>query len=363
MFRSEIFDFFPAPGTSRAAGDDDPEGFADWAMDVFPALLEADVPFYSHEIDAYWNDIGNLAELRQGNLDALSGAVAVEPGAPEVADGVRSASPLDGVEVSGPALIGAGVELGEGVRIDGPAIVGDGCRIGDGAYVGATRSCSKAPSCRPGRWPSAASAVASQSPDAFLTNGAPRVRRGAGRVGRMSLLDALATVSCRRSAPPAGASAGPGGALRALRRGGSPRRSRCAAPGPPGVDRAWSSAPHEGVARDLVVALKFRRLLPVAGADGRPDPPAGCRRRCCGGEVVPVPTAPLRSLARGFDPAAEIAAALAERAGVPLRADCLRRAAARPPGRPAPGRAARPAAADRGCAARRRAASCSSTTC
>jgi mannose-1-phosphate guanylyltransferase len=136
MFRAEIFDFFPAPGASRAAGEDDPEGFADWAMDVFPALLEADVPFYSHEADAYWNDIGNLAELRQGNLDALSGAVSVEPGAPEVADGVRSATPLDGVEVAPPALIGAGVELGEGVRIDGPAIVGDGCRIGDGAYVG-----------------------------------------------------------------------------------------------------------------------------------------------------------------------------------------------------------------------------------
>src|SRR5262245_10206565 len=93
MFRKEVFDFFPAPGTSKAAGEGDPAGFADWAMDVFPALLEHDVAFYSHEIDAYWNDIGNLEELRQGNLDALRGAVAVAPGAPEVAAGVRSASP------------------------------------------------------------------------------------------------------------------------------------------------------------------------------------------------------------------------------------------------------------------------------
>jgi mannose-1-phosphate guanylyltransferase len=135
MFRAEVFDFFPEPGTSKAAGAEDPPGFADWAMDVFPALLEGDVPFYSHEIEAYWNDIGNLDELRQGNLDALRGAVAVEPGAPEVADGVRSASPLGGAEVSAPALIGAGVELGEGVRIEGPAIVGDGCRIDEGAIV------------------------------------------------------------------------------------------------------------------------------------------------------------------------------------------------------------------------------------
>jgi mannose-1-phosphate guanylyltransferase len=135
MFRAEVFDHFPEPGTSNDAGPDDPPEFADWAKDVFPALLEADVPFYSHEIDAYWNDVGNLDELRQGNLDALRGAVRVEPGAPEVAEGVRSASPLEGAEVSAPALLGERVELGEGVRIEGPAIVGDGCRIGAGAIV------------------------------------------------------------------------------------------------------------------------------------------------------------------------------------------------------------------------------------
>jgi mannose-1-phosphate guanylyltransferase len=135
MFRAEIFDYFPEPGTSNDAGPDDPPEFADWAKDVFPALLEADVPFYSHEIDAYWNDIGNLDELRQGNLDALRGEVAVEPGAPEVSDGVRAASPLGGAEVTAPALVGADVELGEGARIEGPAILGDGCRIGEGALI------------------------------------------------------------------------------------------------------------------------------------------------------------------------------------------------------------------------------------
>ncbi|HXV05627.1 MAG TPA: NDP-sugar synthase [Solirubrobacterales bacterium] len=135
MFRAEIFDFFPEPGTSRAAGPDDPPGFADWAMDVFPALLEGDVPFYSHEIDAYWNDIGNLDELRQGNLDALRGEVEVEPGAPPAGDGVWAASPLRDAELAAPVVIGADVELGEGVHIEGPTIVGDGCRLGDGARV------------------------------------------------------------------------------------------------------------------------------------------------------------------------------------------------------------------------------------
>jgi mannose-1-phosphate guanylyltransferase len=135
MFRSDIFEFFPEPGTSRAAGPDDEPGFADWAMDVFPALLEADIPFYSHEIDAYWNDIGNLEELKQGNVDALRGAVTVEPGAPEVAAGLWAAGLPEGAEVRAPALIGAGVELGEGARIVGPVVIGENCSIGAGAYL------------------------------------------------------------------------------------------------------------------------------------------------------------------------------------------------------------------------------------
>ena len=131
--------------------------------------------------------------------------------------------------------------------------------------------------------------------------------------------------------------------------------------GPPGVDRAWSSAPHEGVARALVVALKFRRLLPVAAlmADRiqRLAPAA-----LGGGEIVPVPTAPTRTLLRGFDPAAEIAAALAERSGAALRTDCLRRVGGgRQVGRRRADRLGRPPRIEvRGPV---RAASCSSTTC
>jgi predicted amidophosphoribosyltransferase len=77
------------------------------------------------------------------------------------------------------------------------------------------------------------------------------------------------------------------------------------------------------VARDLVSALKFRRLLSVA--DLIADriqwlAPADL----LSGTIVPVPTAPFRSLARGFDPAAEIATALSERTGQSVQA-CLSR--------------------------------------
>jgi mannose-1-phosphate guanylyltransferase len=135
MFRSAIFDFFPSPGTSEAAGPGDPPGFADWAMDVFPRLLEGDVPFYSHEIDAYWNDIGNLEELRESTLDALSGAVEVEREG-EIVDGYRSGEP-DGDEgaLVGPVLLGEGCEIGEDVRIDGPSVISEGVKVGAGSRL------------------------------------------------------------------------------------------------------------------------------------------------------------------------------------------------------------------------------------
>jgi len=93
--------------------------------------------------------------------------------------------------------------------------------------------------------------------------------------------------------------------------------------GPPGIDRAWASASHEGVARELVTALKFRRLLPVADliADRIEWLAPGA---LLSGTIVPVPTARLRSFKRGFDPAMEIAQALAARTDLPL-APCLAR--------------------------------------
>ena len=102
--------------------------------------------------------------------------------------------------------------------------------------------------------------------------------------------------------------------------------------GPPGLDRAWSSAPHEGVARDLVAALKFRRLLPVAELIADRIhwlAPAAL----LSGTVVPVPTARLRSAIRGFDPAAELAAALAQRTELPISACLTRRGGGRQVGR------------------------------
>ena len=138
MFRREIFDHFPPPDHQSPAGDpDQPPGFVDWAMDVFPSLLDGDIPFYSHEIHAYWNDIGSVGEFVQGNLDALAGVVGIEPLEREASDGVYAGegSDIDAAKVKAPVLIGGGSHVAVGSNLHGPVVVGDNCRLGADAML------------------------------------------------------------------------------------------------------------------------------------------------------------------------------------------------------------------------------------
>jgi mannose-1-phosphate guanylyltransferase len=134
-FSPEIFDYFPE------------ETFVDFANDVFPALLDNDVPFHVHRIERYWNDVGSIGEYVRGNLDAVEGHVEVDLGGEVVEADADPESPggggLDapaaglpaGTEVNGRVLVGDGAEVSEGVRFDGSVVIGDGARIGPGAMV------------------------------------------------------------------------------------------------------------------------------------------------------------------------------------------------------------------------------------
>jgi mannose-1-phosphate guanylyltransferase len=121
-----IFEYFP------------PRPFVDWAQDVFPALLAGGAPFYVHQIEDYWNDVGSLAELRQGTFDALAGELRIEIAGSELAPGVivGDGSRIDHLEsLEGTIWIGRDVAIGAGVRLRGPLVIGDSSIIGEGAAL------------------------------------------------------------------------------------------------------------------------------------------------------------------------------------------------------------------------------------
>jgi NDP-sugar pyrophosphorylase family protein len=123
-FRPEIFEYFPDPP------------FVDWAKDIFPALLDHDVPFYVHEIDAYWNDVGSLSEYLQGNLDAVEGEVRVKA-AGELLETFGGEEAIERGEpgISGRVLAGEGCDVHPEARLDGPLVLGSGSSVAAGAHV------------------------------------------------------------------------------------------------------------------------------------------------------------------------------------------------------------------------------------
>jgi mannose-1-phosphate guanylyltransferase/mannose-1-phosphate guanylyltransferase/phosphomannomutase len=126
VFEPAIFDYIPAGA------------FVDFAMDVFPALLAAKEPFHVFPLDGYWNDVGTIDQYRQGNMDALTGAVDVQvPGVEQragvwVGDGSTVAADATIVP---PVVIGERCAVGAGASLIGPAVVGHDCVIGHGARV------------------------------------------------------------------------------------------------------------------------------------------------------------------------------------------------------------------------------------
>jgi NDP-sugar pyrophosphorylase family protein len=141
VFEPDIFERIP--GSS----------FYDFGKQVFPGLLEADVAFYSHVIDAYWNDVGTIASYQEGNSDALLGRVRVatmgrgaRPGQGDVTSAgghsdtdrvnvERGAEIAPGATLVGPVFVAADSSIAEGALVRGPAVIGEGVEVASGAVV------------------------------------------------------------------------------------------------------------------------------------------------------------------------------------------------------------------------------------
>jgi predicted amidophosphoribosyltransferase len=94
------------------------------------------------------------------------------------------------------------------------------------------------------------------------------------------------------------------------------------------VSRTWAPLSYEGGAGAVVRALKLRGRLAVADAMAAQIAAALPEPLPAAAVIVPVPSARTRNRRRGFEPASELAGALAGRLGAELSA-CLARPADR----------------------------------
>lgn len=114
--------------------------FFDIGSDLFPLLVEKQLPFYAQKRFFNWIDIGNVTDFWSVLQSVLKGEVAqmYVPGT-QIQEGVwvglNTRIEWEGTTIEGPVYIGAGSHIAAGSTIIGPAWIGHGSHICSGAKV------------------------------------------------------------------------------------------------------------------------------------------------------------------------------------------------------------------------------------
>lgn len=110
----------------------------DFGHELWPKLLKMKKPIYAYETDAYWCDVGNLAEYRRCQIDTLDRRARVNiPGA-EIRKGVwvEAGAAIDPkARLIPPVLIGKGSHIAAEAVVGPHSVIGDRARVGKGARL------------------------------------------------------------------------------------------------------------------------------------------------------------------------------------------------------------------------------------
>jgi mannose-1-phosphate guanylyltransferase len=111
----------------------------DIGSQLFPLLVENNIPFYGVELPMQWIDIGKASDLWNATAMAFAGQIQSFklPGR-EVRPGVwvEKGVYLDAnAEIEGPIYIGEGSVINQGVVLRGPTVIHAGCFIESGAEI------------------------------------------------------------------------------------------------------------------------------------------------------------------------------------------------------------------------------------
>ena len=113
-----------------------PEGAYDFSRDLFPKLLEREIPMYGDIPYGYWRDMGDTGAYLSAAADALDGKVKLDLTLPQLRAGVWCASPLpESAAVVPPCWIGERVTVGENCLIGPHTVLENGSFLGDRAVA------------------------------------------------------------------------------------------------------------------------------------------------------------------------------------------------------------------------------------
>ncbi|MCY0901370.1 MAG: sugar phosphate nucleotidyltransferase, partial [Firmicutes bacterium] len=93
----------------------------DFSKDLFPLMLERDMPLFGYVAQGYWSDIGSLEQYRQTQFDMLMGLVDVT---------------IRGEQRFPRVWVGHDVQIDETAHVQGPSFLGDGVTIAGDAQIG-----------------------------------------------------------------------------------------------------------------------------------------------------------------------------------------------------------------------------------
>jgi len=116
----------------------EPRKSSDFSQDLFPLMLEKDMPIFGYVAEGYWCDVGNPDQYRQAHLDLLDGRIHHSPPGQQLSDNIWVGSGAQihpSAKLNGPLVIGRNCRVRDSARLAQYSVIGDNCIIEDGAEL------------------------------------------------------------------------------------------------------------------------------------------------------------------------------------------------------------------------------------
>lgn len=107
----------------------------DFAADLFPLMLERDMPIYCYHTGDYWCDVGSIEAYIKCQRDVLDGKIKPPAGCAASGIFVKEKLPDGDYSIVPPVYIGSDVDICDGAVIGPYAVIDDKCFVGANAKL------------------------------------------------------------------------------------------------------------------------------------------------------------------------------------------------------------------------------------